>query len=280
MATRHLYHRLDCDDKWWLLAATLLARPDLAQFVAELRVDSPSAVDHRDCAPEVVAYFKDQFQTFTDAMGAAGKVFDSGPLDDDDNFSGSHNVPGDILVTLCPDLERLDASVAYFEIFRFCRPQSLLRLRHVVLNHADTELGFYFDESARLFLAAPNITDMSFWSINGCQQDAKPGCLAKVTSLDFQCSALGNDELVNILSACPNVETLKYEMGGSMVGDDQFTLPEVREAIVAHAPKLKYLRLHAGEDDDPWEHWDGGELEELERVLAGRGVHLDFQRRG
>lgn len=122
MATRHLYHRLDCDDKWWLLAATLLARPDLAQFVVELRVDSPSAVDYRDCAPEVVAYFKDQFQTFTDAMGAAGKVFDSGPLDDDDNFSGSHNVPGDILVTLCPNLERLDASVAYFEIFRFCRP--------------------------------------------------------------------------------------------------------------------------------------------------------------
>lgn len=279
MATRHLYHRPRCDDKWWLLAATLLAHPDLADFVAELNVNSPGPVHHQGCAPEVVAYFKDQFQTFADAMGQAGNEFDSGPLDDGDSFSGSHNVPVDILVTLCPNLQRLDVPVSYFEIFRFCRPRSLLRLRHVALSHEDSELGFYFDECARLFLAAPNITDMSFWAVNGCRLGAELGCLSNVTSLDFQNSSFGDDALVSILSTCPNVETLRYEMGGHMVGDDQFTLAEVREAVVAHAPKLKYLRLHRGEDDDVWGHWDGNDVEELERVLAERGVCLDVQRR-
>jgi len=278
MATPHLYHRPRCDDKWWLLAATLLAHPDLAHFVAELSVISPAPVHHQGCAPEVVAYFKDQFQTFDDAMGQAGKEFDFGPLDDGDSFSGSHNVPVDMLVTLCPNLQRLDVSVSIFEIFRFCRPRSLLRLRHVALSYEDSELGFYFDECARLFLAAPNITHMSFWAVNGCQLGAEPGCLSNVTSLDFQYSMFGHDALVSILSACPNVETLRYEMGGTMVGDVQFTLPEVREAVVAHAPKLKYLRLHKGEDHDNWLHWDDlNEVEELERVLAERGVCLDFQ---
>lgn len=278
LATRHLYHFLNCEEQWWLLAATLLARPDLAQFVRELSVHRPSRVTRPRCAPEVVAFFNDQFRIFSAAMLEAGETVNPALLEDGHRFSRSDNVPLDILLPLCPRLSRLDASLWYADAFRFLRPRSLPRLQRVSLSHGDDESGFSFDKIARLFRAAPDITHMCFWSINRCRH-VEPGCLAKVTSLDLECSAFGYSDLVKILSACPNLETLKYEMGGSMVGVEQFDLCEIRKAVLAHAPKLKHLQLRTGEDDDLHEHWEEDEVGVLERALAKRGISLDFQRR-
>jgi hypothetical protein len=278
LATRHLYHYLGCEKKWYLLAATLLARPDLAQLVMELSVFSSSPVSYSDCPPEVVAYFKDQFQIFSAAMSKAGETANSALFEDGDKFSGSYNVPLDILLPLCPNLERLNTALWYFDAFRFLCPQSLPRLQRVSLSHGDTELGFRFGKITPLFRAAPNITDVYCWSVNGCEH-AEPGWLAKITSLDCEYSALGGGDLINIFAACPNLETLKYEMGGFAVGDDQFTLREVRDSVLAHAPKLKYLHLDAGEVCDVEEYWEEDEVEGLRHTLAERGIHLDLQMR-
>lgn len=273
IATRHLYHH-PCGNKWWLLAATLLARPDLARLAVELSVTNPSRVEYRDCAPDLVAYFEDQFQAYTDAMAEAGDVVSLRHLKDGDSFSGSYNIPLDILVTLCPKLKRLNARLDYFEVFRFCRPQSLLHLESAALSHTDTMRGFGFDDLAGLFLSAPNITNLSFWAVDGCEP-MEPGCLAKVTSLSFRWSAVGSDALINILSACPNLAALDYEMGPASVGDYQFSLREVQDAVLAHAPKLTYLRLFT--EDDSHDYWDNYDAGGLGHALAARGIHLDYQ---
>ncbi len=274
MARAHLYHRPLCDN-WWHLAATLLEREDLASLVRELRFSDPRGVDHGDCAPQLVAYFKDKCQVYLDAMPALerGRRGLRNPLDDGDRFVSDHNVTVDIIVSLSPNLERLHATLGYFDVFRFCPPRSLPRLQSAALSHADTEYGLDLGNMARLFNAAPGLTDLAFYMVDGCA-NLGAATLDKLISLTFQSSALDAESLKRILRACPNLKTLDYEAGGPTVGDDQFTGSEARDAILAYTPKLTTFRLHT-DYDDSWQ-WNEAELEELVHMFEARGISFQL----
>lgn len=274
VATRHLYHRLPCK-KWWLLARTLIARWDLAQLAKGMRFGNHGVVSKEDCPPEVLAYFEEEREAYLDGLpeGVRDEALDR--LNENDLYTGNGNIELDIMTSLCPNLETLHATVGYFDVFRFCTLYSMKKLHSIALSHADTELGMHLGNFALLFEAAPNITNIIFHML------ASAGDLGftldKVTNLDLKWSTIGSESLVNVLSAFPNLETFRYGMGGALVGYDQFTAAEARDAFLVHAPNLKSVCLDAENNDQYDEEWDEAGMGELGQVLEQRGVRFEFR---
>jgi hypothetical protein len=277
-ATRHLYHHVPTRN-WGPLARTLLASKDLARLAKSMRVSFASSHDWMNHdSPEFEAYVGEQLDVYLEGLSRDKREDVGRRLQRPNIFPGSSNAALDILTSLCPNLETLEAVLEYFEAFRFCRPNSLPRLHTVVLSHSDTESGIHLRNIQPLLSAAPNITSMTIHMSDGRPWGAGTQVtLAKLTHLDFQCSAIDAAALVSVLTACPSLQSLKYETGGASVGHAEFTLPEARDAVLAHAAaSLRLFRLSAG-DNDMWdEGWDEREVPEMERVLAGRGVRFEF----
>jgi hypothetical protein len=198
-------------------------------------------------------------------------------LTEDGLYTGSNNnIQVDIICSLCPNLEGLEAIIDYFDVFRFSAPNFMPLLRRIALSHADTELGIDLENVAALFRAAPNITHAVFHMVNRCSK-LDDVTLPKLTSLEFQSSTFDEPSLVKILSVCPNLETLRYEMGGASVGYEQFSIGEAQDAILAHAPNLKSLSLEAGDNDNWDEEWNAADADEMRKVLEKRGVQFELK---
>ncbi|KAK4167835.1 hypothetical protein QBC43DRAFT_202808 [Cladorrhinum sp. PSN259] len=274
IATRHLYHHVH-GQQWWLLARTLLSRKDLAQLIRSMRIGFGRGVNEADCPPQVVAYYNSQRKIYLDALPENYRNEAIYHLGNGKLYAGDGNIQIDILSSLCPNLETLEAIISYFEVFRFCAPHSMPHLRSVVLSHSDTELGIDLGNVALLFRAAPNITHALFYMVNSCGKlDAT---LPKLTSLDFQSSTFDGPSLVEILSTCPNLETFRYEMGGAIVGHEQFTIQEAQDVFLAHAVNLEWLCLEAGDNYNWEDEWDAAEASEMGELLAERGVRFEFK---
>jgi hypothetical protein len=274
VATRHLYHRLSCK-KWWLLARTLLARRDLAQLTMGMRFADYRCVSKEDCPPEVLAYFRDQKEAYLDRVPEGKREDRRRSLEEDDLYTGNGNLELDIMTSLCPNLTSLHAVVGYFHAFRFCTPQSMMRLHTVVISHADTELGLHLENARPLFQAAPNIASITYHMMSS--SSGLGFALDKVTTLDLQYSAIDRGSLANVLMAFPNLETFRYSMGGALVGYEQFNVADAREALLAHAPNLKSLLLDTLDNDNYDEDWDEDEMREMGRMLVERGVSFEFR---
>ncbi|KAK4039903.1 hypothetical protein C8A01DRAFT_16203 [Parachaetomium inaequale] len=273
-ATRHLYHVLP-SRKWSLLARTLLARKDLARLAKALRVGFCFSADGSHSSPELDSYFSEQLGAYLDSLSSDKRTQIRQRLPRENLFPESNNAALDIMVSLCPNLETLEAILEYLEVFRFCPPNSMPRLQTVVLSHGDTEGGIHLRNLEPLFLAAPNITSLTLYMVD--ERGGIQATLEKLTHLDFQCSAFDAATLASVLAACPSLESLKYETGGPTVGYNEFTLPEARDAVLAHAaPSLKLFRLSAGDNDMRDEGWYERDLPEMERVLVGRGIRFEF----
>lgn len=283
IATRHLYHHVH-GQKWWLLARTLLARKDLGHLIRSMRIGCCRPIGEDDCPPQVAAYYSSHCNKYLDALPESDRVDAMSRLDDDELYTGVSNIQIEILCGgLCgPNLETLEAVISYCEVFLYFAPSSMPRLRSVVFSHGDTMNGITLGAVAPLFRAAPNITRALFCMANSCPtldsgRDAAP-ILPSLTSLEFQSSNFSGPSLVEILSACPNLETFRYEMGGAAVGCRQFTIQQAQDAFLARAVKLRSLCLDAGKNYN-WERdWDAAEAGELGRLLAERGVRFEFNR--
>ncbi|KAK4151393.1 hypothetical protein C8A00DRAFT_45398 [Chaetomidium leptoderma] len=273
-ATRHLYHR-PLGNKWWLLARTLLARKDLGQMVRdfpEKNYDMDGA--ELNCPPEVGTYFAEYYQAYVDSLPENSFLMESAlETLNDVPFRRGENFPLDIITSLCPNLETLSTDVDYFNVFRFCPPQSLVRLRSVTLAHADTEFGMDIGYSVHLFRAAPNIDNLTLYAAARCPDLNLT--LDKLTNLNLQPGAFSSNSLHHILAACPNLERFNYEMGYDNVGYEQFTLLEAWDAFLAHTPKLKVVRLDRGEVDYD-EIWNEDDAESLRRVMEDRGIQFEL----
>ncbi|KAG7289930.1 hypothetical protein NEMBOFW57_006307 [Staphylotrichum longicolle] len=274
IATRHLYHHVR-GKHWWRLARTLLARKDLAHRIRSMRIPSVTGVEEADCPPQVVAYYDSQRKIYLDAFLGDDRDEAMFHLGDDELYKGGGNIPVEILSSLCPNLETLESDIYYFGTFRFCAPHSMLHLRSIALSHNDTRYGMSLEHVAPLFRAAPNITHALFCMVSSC--DKLDVTLPKLISLDFRKSTFSGSSLVDILSACPNLKTFRYEMGSAMVGDEQFTLREARDVFLAHAPKLESLCLDTSDNEIWKEDWDEAEASEVGGLFAERGVWLAFK---
>lgn len=275
-ATRHLYHHVH-GQRWWLLARTLLARNDLARVIRSIRIGFYWTGDEIGCPPEVAAYYKSQRKIYLDALPEDARREAMSRLSEDELDTGSNtNIQANVLCSLCPNLETLGAIIGYFDVFRFSAPDSMPLLRKIALSHADTELGIDLQNVAALFRAAPNITHAVFHMASACST-LDGVSLPKLTSLEFQSSALDAPLLVEILSVSVNLEILRYEMGGACVGYDQFGIQEAQAAFLTHAPNLKSLSLEAGDNDNWDEDWDAAEAGEMGKVLEKHGVQFEFK---
>jgi hypothetical protein len=274
VATRHLYHRPSYK-KWWLLARTLLARRDLAQLTKGMRFMSYRCVSKDDCPPEVLAYFIEQREAYLDREPETKRERCRSHLKEDDLYAGNGNIQLDIMASLYPNLTSLHAVVGYFQSFRFCTPQSMMRLHTVVISHADTELGLHLENARPLFQAAPNIANITYHMMSS--SSGLGFALDKVTTLDLQNSTIDGESLANVLKAFPNLETFRYGMGGAIVSYVQFTVDDAQDAFLRHAPNLKSVVLDTLDNDHYDEDWDVDEMQEMGRMLKERDVRFEFR---
>ncbi|KAK4042864.1 hypothetical protein C8A01DRAFT_13605 [Parachaetomium inaequale] len=240
LATVHLYHHPLCTRRAAVLAQTLVARKDLARHVKHL------------CLGD----------TFWDALSRRAEA---------------RNVQVDTVTSLCPNLESLHATLDYHEALQYMEETGSITTL--------PQLGVDWTTTLSLLRAAPNLTTLTLTLISACSDLSDLGgggdkTLPNLTTLAFQFSTLSAASLITALRACPNLETFKYHMGGPLVGAEQFALPEAEHALLAHAPKLKFVRLHPnwGPQRPMFEdEWRFADRDQLERALARRGVKFEWR---
>ncbi|KAB5576156.1 hypothetical protein GE09DRAFT_1281867 [Coniochaeta sp. 2T2.1] len=297
IATRHLYH-CPPPEKWSLLARTLITSPDKAEHVRDLRCgqfDWPK--DEVLIPDEVRAYYQERVEAYTPVVDADGD-FDRERFFRDYNLAAEVHGEGwkyyndivalDIVASLCPDVERLEATLGYFDTFFFCAPNSMTALKHVDFRHYDTENGVHLTNIAALFRAAPNITSMRLYALameNSGDDDDDDGdgepiedlkfTLRHVKTIDTEHSAVGAGALGAILRACPSLKALNYSAGGPCVGFCQFTARQAKNMILQHAKNLESFQLDMR--DDVWrDDEDDGGLDDAKEGLASRGIQFSY----
>ncbi|KXX78239.1 hypothetical protein MMYC01_206474 [Madurella mycetomatis] len=269
IATRRLYHRPSCA-KWWLLARTLIARRDIAQYVKQLNIGDFLPPD-TSIPREVSEYYIEKRLPHVQALPEAEHANFLADIEEKVT-SGEINTVVNILISLCPNLENLDTTISYFEVFSFCLPQSIAAVKNLAVNYEDLECGIRFEGLMAFFLAAPNLTAIHCFALEIC--DGLPLTLDHVTLLDLQDSCISTDSLANILRACPRLETLKYIAGGPSFGDEQFDPQDAKDVILEHAPNLKYFNLDMIKDTT--RGWDEEVFSDARKGLAERNIDFLF----
>ncbi|KAJ4302566.1 hypothetical protein N0V88_002716 [Collariella sp. IMI 366227] len=262
LVTPILYHR-PATSRWWLLARTLLARPDLAAHVRHLSLpdDHEWLEDEADAGEEVVAYWKTTLAAYIASLPPGGHVSNFAPERRLAESSEDYAMP--VVASLCPKVECIEAVVG---------------LRILALAHADTEMGIGLEALAVLASAAPGLEVLRGKCIAdegmraGTGSPGWGGAMANVREVEMQWSAVSADSLKVLMRACPKMETLVYHAGGSMVGDVQFDPDEVRDVLLERAGTLKKVALELGESE--WMGWDEPEEREIVEQFQQKGIEL------
>jgi hypothetical protein len=243
--------------------------------------------------PEVLAYFNPRFQAYIDGLPESGQekaelaVLLRAPFTCPGSPSihpgAAPGVSADIVISLCPNLETLYTDAGSFERFALCTPRSMMRLQTLVVRRHPgyiTYRTFCLTDLERLFRAAPNITSMVLRDMTRCPHLGLT--LDRLTSLDLKESILNNDDLANLFSMCPNLETFSYDARypGSSFWPSHFTLPQAQNAVLARTPKLKFLRLSGASSvhdvHGNAHEWDHDYAPEMKRMLAERGIVFEY----
>lgn len=307
MVTWRLFHTLNSSTtrkRWWLIARTLIARPDLARLVKHIslgNVSSPGSIP-----AEVTTYYTAQvadlvpydnirdFEDYDrDYLGLARvpepeEVLTLGDLanaerdrymrdTDGIETDGSHP-PFAILISLCTSLKTVEFVAKHStKPFSLCRPGSLASLRSIFASWEHFPNGFDIATLRRLLLAAPNISLLHLhgpWSCSRLADSAEPVVLETVTEVRMARAALDQTSLVALLRLCPNLQILRYDAVTS-VNPEQFTVPEAVQVISEHAHNLQHFEL----DTTDWDDFGGfcsDELLEAKSILAEKGIKCQF----
>ncbi|KAL1844197.1 hypothetical protein VTJ49DRAFT_3853 [Mycothermus thermophilus] len=149
----HLYHHLQPSSNWWRLAQTLALRPELARQVRSLRFEGkkqePDDVDpwvweDPHLRPLYEARRAEYLETCPEQLCWPGfgpawqdgyeKKDDARRMTEFENcFETGHNLSLSLFTSMLPNLETLVATVGFAVAFRFNKPGSLPRLRHIHL---------------------------------------------------------------------------------------------------------------------------------------------------
>ncbi|KAH7312692.1 hypothetical protein B0I35DRAFT_437536 [Stachybotrys elegans] len=243
VATRYLYHK-PVTSQWGLLARTLIARPDLAEYVRELRDYSWGYCREKGgypaCPPEVSTYWKEGMEELLNTLPEQQELYSEMTMDGDDTDT---NVKVDLLMSLCANLEQVKVTVGYFNIAALCLRYTFDRLSSITLSHEDTEGGISFQNVAPLVDSAPNLKYLRFHAL-AAEETALNETLPRLTTMVLDWSTIDYPALVKVLENCPRLETFKYFGGGPLVGNGDITPRQAQDAFVSLGRNLRCIYLN------------------------------------
>jgi hypothetical protein len=290
IATPHLYHR-PAEGKWWLLARTLIARPDLASHVRhlfddslwrhvfvlfnpEMMLDFPEEVlwGHFS-GSEVIRAIKDNFKTKDFGREVGLSLHSWGKSD-----------VLDMMVSLCANVREVAAEINSPEIFTRSIPGSLRDLRHVNFKHRESR------ERERMPLnllgciatVAPRVTTLTCETVKQNTENMMTmPTFARLVELRLEDAAIGLEPLRKFLVACPNLRSFSYRAGGqnSVFNDyvlEQFTPLEAQQAVVCHAPNLTSFALDMPNTHVNGPYWSFDMIRSLSELTKLERLTLDF----
>ena len=242
IATSHLYHRPTCA-RWWLLARTLVVRPDLGLLVRALHghLWILSANMPRRFPRKVLDHYRDD-PAVLDLLGAREweELWDE-------------TTPLNVLTSLCPNLEELEAAVegdGNNVAFGLGSHESLKRLKSVELRQAEPETngGMEFGRIMNLTTQAPNLTRIvchspKMYELSWDLEDLVILPFANLIDLRLYHSIISAKSLPILFAACPNIQSFTFESRGFHVGDNYLTPWSMQEALARYAPTLVSLSL-------------------------------------
>jgi hypothetical protein len=281
---RHLYSR-----RWWHLATTLLARPDLACHARSLRISNQVRPTKNDIDEELRKYFIERghrryLERLPDPKGErrSERISRMMPID----FSGVNWNPADpwayavvdVLVSLCPQIESLGLQLHWCKgEFNFTAP--LPNLQHISLAIPDDDTLVPIVDNPTIQKAAQSLTSLAV-VFGGPRSFLRPNVkYPNLKTLDYRESYMNAQRLDEILRQCPNLETFRYQMGHKMNiarAFQQFGVREAGELIIRHLPRIKSVHLHCRGSADGDGCWREDEVDRLRDELTQRGVQFTF----
>ncbi|KAL1837888.1 hypothetical protein VTJ49DRAFT_3292 [Mycothermus thermophilus] len=297
VAICRLYRHLKCRQKWWLLARTLVARPDLA---AHARLLEYGHSQHNHLAPRkgaeldelkrdglLVAAFLRRRRAYLATLqqtsdGASDDAADDGTFEDDTfNDDGS-----DDNSTVCTEIslkEDESENVCLENLFKTQHNLPLDLITSLLSNLESLNVWIWPGPAFRflnLFRAAGDkFKSIDGFNIGPCEpltnrgQDASSSPLIRpgVTHIKFGGSCLGPRGLRNLLTAFPNVTHLSTDWCGSCVKrEDPIPFEELGQVLRDYAPRLQSFDYNAR---TYWGNQFSPEaMENLIQDLAARGI--------
>ncbi|KAK4183531.1 hypothetical protein QBC35DRAFT_97470 [Podospora australis] len=303
IATPHLYHRTSLK-QWWLLARTLIVRPDLARQVRHLVLADTEndLIPHFDPDPpglfplEVEEYCEEQFARWRTSMTGYLHRYPNNRLWYLDLEDGGYdspfcdNNPFNIVISLCPDLRKLDVMLRCRNPFTLSLPNSLPRLKEVTLNSIDGDLDnepLLFQAILRLFQVAPNLErficdTVAPTEFREAENDLTGiGPLDRLRFVEIGRSYMSIWDFDRLLRLCPNLEQLHYENGTASANGGPLMLPrEIQNSLQNLAPSsLRIFTLNQEPEESDGYAWGGAtwdwhddDLDSLQAALNGRGI--------
>ncbi|KAK4221135.1 hypothetical protein QBC38DRAFT_492676 [Podospora fimiseda] len=299
-ATKRLYRRPSTRE-WWLLARTLITRPDLAVMVNDLDLDynEMSYPEPGDIGEEVQAWYlermipkihppiskpdnqddDDEPGQYYDDYGRYGEMLDG----HETLYDMSTNAAIDMIAGLCPNIVTLQSAVWYMKAFTFCKPDSLLSLKHIKIFRGDvwSQGNMDIGELQDLFRAAPNLESVHFVHAGSCWDefnrlypetaDIK---LEKVTRVFFWECGMPPESFRGVLGFFPNAERIRYGYCG--YHHFQFK-PQDLWDMVTDANLMKNIKEFSFWYDGEGLHndWEEKDFEHLERAFERRGINFE-----
>jgi hypothetical protein len=254
---RHLYNDVSTEQHW-LLARTLITRPDLAQLVKTLSLPCDWS-DEEDIPPEVDDYWERKAEGHSEENRA-----------DPTGMT-------DVVSSLCPNLEELDGYNILSGTPYFWTPNLLPKLANVCIYSADdSEVTAHFCELEPLFRAAPNIKDMQVQRFHDVRETDVE--LTQLMRIDFVWSCIDAEQLRHLLKMFPNLEELVFTSAGTSLYHDTepFTVREAKEVILANAPRLKVFWMTP--DSEATEDLDGRDAQNAREEFAERGIEFKLDK--
>ena len=303
LATPRLYYfpGVVSSDQGFLLARTLITRPDLARLVKVLHLDELEGIT-TDVPEEVTEAYMARFHVIDPD---SNRPTDPKLAWDYMKRDWDYLTPIGLLTSLCPDIESFQSDDLFLPDDRlpFWTPGGLncSKLKTVSIRHWDTEMGFdLIDFEPLLSGARDSLCSIQGHMMSGCSETGaddnlantteRTGRLVAVTRIALTYSGLSADSLSDLLQLCPNVQELEYETGGAIVNmeEDQFGPADVAEIVIrildghgnADGEKckpltsLKRVLIDFRDGDDHWmDNW-GTEADAAVRALAERGIEF------
>ncbi|KAF3798750.1 hypothetical protein GCG54_00008205 [Colletotrichum gloeosporioides] len=269
VATPILYHRFHRRNEIAFARTLFKWRPDLTQHVKSLHLGSDDELTFTSGNDELVLK---EVTTQLDHL----RISQDEPKEDESMLLS-------LLIGKCANIEDLCLTVTwngYYDPVPFCPPGSLRDLKRLSLSHWDDNGGFDLAYATEIFLAAPNITSVFAYAVIEVGMGLK---MANVTEITLRNSFLQIDAFNRLLKQLPSLEKLTYYGGdaGIMDGETPPRARDVQEAILKHAPRLKFLKLVMLEDDNSYYRDDGITDEDMMRSLKGleqlQELRLDAQ---
>ena len=276
--------------KWWLLAHTVLTRPDLAHHVKTLQffdsLDYPK--DESAVSPLVLSYYNTQLTTYAATIPEA----DENNFNRRAQFLREHPVSAfldgesadevSLVASLCPAAERVEADTAYrWGVLHFCAPDSMLELHTVELVDPDPEGGLGLGSLVPLFRAAPNLRAVRCNGVgdSGDRLLEAGVPMEGVREVEFQYSAIGIEALRAVLMVCSQLEIFRYSAGWPAPEYEQFDPSQASDLLMGYnmGGLKKVVRdfVHA-EWDDSWVEWEDEERGQVVKAFRERGVEMEL----